>query len=110
MNTEKIKRRLSDGGLNADRMVTVTDDWYPCYPGNQVYLYIRGSRCWSRTEMYAVRISAWGKDDTGVELEYTTRSAETAYALYWHWKKYLFDKVPDGVDKEWFYEHGFCPG
>lgn len=97
-----------------ERMVQVTDDWYPCYPNNEVCLsiclgelkpYLKAPE---NKRIYTVHLSAWGMDDTGMELDYNSPGhrgcAESVYNL---WKKNIFDKVPDGVDRQWFYEHGF---
>ena len=50
---------------------------------------------------------AWGADDTGVEIEYTSRELAMVNGMYDHWKKYIYDKVPNGVNRTWFFEHGF---
>ena len=88
------------------RMVRVTDDWSPCYYGGQVKMTL------SRTVFagtYICKLSVWGADDKGVELEYGTTSELIAIQVYELWKTHIFDKVPDGVDKTWFFEHGFLP-
>ena len=85
------------------RLVRVTDDWYPCFEGGYVLLHI--SQHFFK-EHY-VKITAWGADDTGVEMEFTSHSKDAVDSIYDHWKEYIFDRVPDGVDREWFYEHGF---
>ena len=110
-DSEKIKKKLDAGGIKEMRMVTVTDDWFPCYSDNQVNVTICVSRGFEHKDTYYVRISAWGADDTGVEMHYQAgKYCETAYAIYRHWKEYIFDRIPDGVDMKWFYEHGFYPG
>lgn len=86
-------------------MVKVTDDWHPCFEGGYVRLKI--SQQFFR-EYYCV-ISAWGADDTGVEMQFSSAYPEYVDAIYDRWKKYIFDRVPDGVTREWFYEHGFYP-
>jgi len=42
-------------------MIKVTDDWLPCFPGNQVQVSIHkdGKGSW--------RIAVWGEDDFGME-------------------------------------------
>ena len=92
------------------RMIEVTDDWHPCYDGNKVKLSIllqeiRPSK--SQTSYYNVKVMAWGADDTGMELEYETKFQELAISQYNTWKHYVYNRVPDGINKEWFYEHGF---
>ena len=100
-----ILREMEDHELGESRMVTVTDDWCPCFPDNQVCLSIRAYKGCGRT--YYVRVSAFGADDMGVALYYTSSSPEYVYGLYKHWKQWIYDRVPDGVDVGWFYEHGF---
>ena len=109
-DTEKIKKKLDDGGFRENRMVLVTDDWYPCFPGNQVSLTIMVRRSFGHKDSYYAKICAWGADDTGVEMEYMAGDCpESAYSIYEHWKRYIFGRVPDGVNMEGFYEHGFYP-
>ena len=110
-DSEKIKRKLDNDGFKESRMITVTDDWYPCYPGNQVVLTITARRHLGHEDAYYARMSVWGADDTGIEMVYEAYTSPVmAYSIYERWKKYIFDRVPDGVDMEWFYEHGFYPG
>ena len=85
------------------RMVKVKDDWYPCFEGGYVCLRIAQHFF---NEHYC-KISAFGADDTGVEMEFSYPTKGAVDAVYDRWKKYIFDRVPDGVTREWFYEHGF---
>lgn len=107
------KKRKVPEHKEESRMVKVVDDWCPNYPGDEVELAIvfheMAEYSGQRRPYYLVRIRAWGYDDFGVELDYVTQSCECGYGRYNFWKKYIFDRVPDGVDKQWFYEHGFAP-
>jgi hypothetical protein len=92
------------------RMIEVTDDWYPCHDGNKVQLSIllqEYKLSKSKPPTYNVKVMAWGADDTGMELEYETTFLELATSRYNTWKHYIYNRVPNGIDKEWFYEHGF---
>ena len=86
------------------RMVKVTDDWYPCFDDSSVKLSIMTQ---SFGDMYYCKIMAWGADDTGVEIEYTSQELAMVNGIYDHWKRYIYDKVPNGVNRTWFFEHGF---
>ena len=88
-----------------DRMVKVIDDWHPCHDGGCVKLSI----IQLFYKDYYCKVCAWGADDTGVEMEYHSPFPEYVDAMYERWKKYIFDRVPDGITREWFYEHGFYP-
>lgn len=104
----KMKKKLDALGLMETRMITVTDDWCPCYPDDKVKLNIIVRRKAGHKDAYVVVINAWGMDDTGVELVYEAgNNSDGAYDIYEHWKEYLYDRIPDGVDREWFFEHGF---
>jgi len=85
------------------RKIFVKDDWYPCYSGGYVVLSIVQTHF---QEDYWCKVSAWGADDTGVELEYHG-SPTAVKGMYEHWKKYIYNRVPDGITREWFFEHGF---
>lgn len=92
--------------LKIEKDIVVTDDWYPCFEGNKVHIsmFVTNVR-----DSKFVRICAWGADDFGVELDYKGPNFES---LVWHydfWKTHLFDKIPNNIDVNWFYEHGFYP-
>lgn len=87
------------------RMIPVTDDWHPNFEGNMVRLRI----VQYFFKEYICIISAWGNDDYGMEMQYSSPYPECTDAMYERWKKYIFDRVPDHVNKEWFLEHGFYP-
>lgn len=53
-----------------------------------------------------MKLSAWGMDDTAVEIEREAINREDAIRQYTELEK-LFDSVPDGVNKEWFFKNGF---
>lgn len=88
-----------------ERMIQVIDDWYPCHEGGFVKLRISQ---YFYKEYYCI-LSAWGADDYGVEMKYSSAYPEYVDAMYDRWHKYIFERVPNGIDKEWFFEHGFYP-
>lgn len=101
----KIKKNKADiFGLHETRMITVTDDWYPCFDNNTICLSISIHKIGKE---YRVTLSAFGKDDFGVCMKHASENCGYEHGLYKHWKKYIYDRVPDGVDVNWFYEHGF---
>lgn len=99
---KKSKAAIID--LRESRMVTVTDDWYPCFKDNQIginlHMYVSGKE-------YKVIFSAYGYDDFGVCMRFSSTSCEQTHSVFKHWKRFIFDRIPDGVNVEWFYEHGF---
>lgn len=96
-----------------ERYISVIDDWCPCFPDNKVLLFISIQEYLpyprSSHATYFVDVKAWGMDDTGVMMEYQTDDRAFAEGRYQFWKTHIYDKVPDGVDQMWFYEHGFVP-
>lgn len=89
------------------KMITVTDDgwvWHPCYPNNQVKVGI-SANCYGNNRY--VKVNAWGMDDFGVEIAYSCYDDEHLIEMYYHFKHYIYDKITDGTNLEWFYEHGF---
>lgn len=79
-----------------DKMIVVTDDWYPCFPGNKVRVSLiplsyRG-KDW-------IRVCAWGADDTGYERDFSKYSLGEAV--------YVYENIFDGVNKLWFINNGF---
>ena len=91
------------------RMVTVTDDWYPCFEGNQIRLSIMMNHCKrNNKDVYWVRICAWGADDFGLELDYDAGPHfDMAQSIFQQWKEKVYDVIPDGVNQDWFYDHCF---
>lgn len=89
------------------KMITVTDEndiWHPCYPNNQVRVGISANRV---GDDFYIKVNAWGMDDFGVEIEYHAYSRSHLMEMYYHFKHYIYDKITDGVNLEWFFEHGF---
>lgn len=83
-----------------EKFVKVDDDWYPNYDGDTVLVSLRevGKRPYSY-----IKFSAWGADDTGVEMDLSCYDE----CIFNTWKEYIYDRMPDVVNREWFYEHGF---
>lgn len=102
--------------IEVERMVRVSDGWKWCppFPDDKVKLRLIAAPVKSYEKQKDikgyVKISATGYDDTFVELEQHTSTFDSALALFYHWKRYIFDRVADGVSMEWFYEHGFYSG
>jgi hypothetical protein len=67
------------------KFIKVTDDWYPCHPGNTVEVKFRQltDRQW--------RVSAWGADDFGMERDFPHVERQEAKAL--------FEKLVDGMSQ-----------
>lgn len=86
------------------RMITVTDNWHPCFDENKVRLTL--SLNFFRN--YYVKLSAWGADDTGVEIEYDTSDYDDAVAHFATLEKF-YESIPDGVNRRWFLRNGFLP-
>lgn len=89
------------------KMIIVTDNddvWKPCYLGNQVRV---GISAIGYSNNYYIKVNAWGMDDFGVEIEYHCYNEEHLMQMYEHFKHYIYDKIVNGVNLEWFYEHGF---
>lgn len=84
------------------RKVHVVDDWYPCFPGDTIELKVG----MFYFQSYYVKLSAWGADDTGVEIEKTAEKLPEAVALYDELME-KFNQIPEGVDMKWFLDSGF---
>lgn len=100
------------------KMVKVTDDWYPNFDDNQIMVSIRtmyhddipaNDECpYDIPAGGWVKVFACGADDTGVELERSGKFSQRYFEYIYHfWKEHIFDKIPDGINRQWFYEHGF---
>lgn len=96
-------------GLNQnriDKMVVVTDDWYPCFDGNKVKVSLFISNL-DKLNCHFVRICAWGNDDFGVEMDYEDDNYNNLVIKYNEWKENIFDKIEDGISLQWFLDKGF---
>ena len=87
-----------------ERYITVTDNWYPCYKGHKVKLSI-GLYFFKN---YYIKLSAWGADDFGLEIEENFQNESDAMMRYKELEPY-FRSIPDGVNKRWFRQQGFRP-
>lgn len=101
----KIKKsKAATIDLHECRWITVTDDWHSCFVDNTIgvslHMFVSGKE-------YRVIFSAFGNDDFGVCMKFNSTSCEQAHSIFKHWKRFIFDRIPDGVNVEWFYEHGF---
>lgn len=95
--------------MSVDKYIKVKDDWYPCFDYNRIVVILKYFYD-EITKNYTVLISAYGKDDYCVELRHEAQNAIAALDIFLLWKKHIFDRIPDGITVEWFYEHGFIPG
>ena len=89
------------------KLIAVTDEawkWTVLYPDNKVQVSISANHI---GDSLYIKLNAWGMDDFGVEIEHTCHSVEHLMEMYEHFKHYIYDKIMDGVDLNWFYEHGF---
>ena len=91
--------------MRIERMVMVTDDWYPCYPNNQIKLMLSLSYY---NNLYCTCLSAWSNDDFGLELYFESQNEKEIEKKYKEFYE-LYCNIPDGVDQDYFYELGFTP-
>jgi len=107
MNELTNMSELYPQGLNQmriDKMITVTDDWYPCFENNTVQLSMFISYLDKHT---FVRICVWGADDFGLEKDYHDSDYNNLISKYNEWKETIFDAACDGIDQNWFRNRGF---
>lgn len=91
-----------------EKMVRVTDDWFPCFEGNKIKIEVlRWYSCASDT--YTVKCNAYGADDCGYALEFMCggEAEELADAMFSLYASHIFAKAKDGINKRWFIERGF---
>lgn len=93
--------------MTKKRRISVADNWCPCYPDGTVELSLKLYAPGINEEECYVKITAFGMDDFGVEMEYVTDDFSDALDRFKFWDEWIFSKVPDGITVEWFYEHGF---
>lgn len=81
-----------------ETFVRVNDDWYPNLPDDMVKVTLT---------MFGgyVKFCAWGADDHGVEMECPCSS----HIVWTLWKDHIFDKIPEVVNMDWFFDRGFYP-
>lgn len=112
-NEQKIRLSLSRyDNLERIRQVVVTDDWYPCVDGNKVDLHLMLFCYSSRYENYGnycAKLTAWGGDDTGIEIERICWDLPSALKEYNQLLE-TYNAIPDGVSRRWLCEkYGFRP-
>ena len=106
MSGKPKKRIIDEEGLFVYRDVVVTDDWYPCFDDNRIHVSLSLRKSGKN---YVVLFSAYGADDFSVCMRYESDFSEHSNSVYYNWRSYIFERIPDGVNVEWFYEHGFYP-
>ena len=90
--------------------VTVAEgeNWHPCYDGNKIIVSMTMGKYLDHSGIYYISITAEGADDYFLvgnrNLSGTHKEMITAYA---HLKKDMFDKIPQPVTKQWFFDNGF---
>ena len=104
MSKKLKKSKIDDFHFSEHRYVEVTDDWYPCIDGNKISVNLHTCKT---GKIFRVYFSVWGGDDFYVVNKYESTSPEQAYSIFKLWKEYIFDRIPDGITVEWFFEHGF---
>lgn len=85
------------------RMIPVTDDWFPCFSGNQIRVSLS---IYNQNGRHYCTLTAWGKDDFGLEKEHISNTKEENEAKFHEWEK-DFESIPDFVNKEWFLARGY---
>ncbi len=73
-----------------EKMVRTVDDWCPNYEGGTVKV------CMCIWEDRPARITIFGADDFGVEIEGSESEIRKIY-----------DEMPDVITVKWTYDHGF---
>lgn len=99
--------------IEKKKMVDVTDDWYPNYPNNQIFVKIAliyNENAIDGTFPGQVYIWAEGMDDDYMELRYAPNYAflDDLENKYNHWKQVIYGNIPNKVNHKWFYDNGFC--
>lgn len=91
-----------------EKMVEVTDDWYPCFDGNKIRVKVQK---WysGASDTYTVKCNAWGADDCGYTIEFVCggEAEDVADAMFNLYAYHFFDKAKNGINKRWFIERGF---
>ena len=114
---EENERRFDNSlsrydGLKCNRQVVVTDDWYPCVDGNKVDLHLMLLCCLSSHKdygNYCAKLTVWGGDDTGIEIERICWDLPSALKEYSQLLE-IYNAIPDGVSRRWLCEkYGFKP-
>ena len=97
-----IKTRLT-------RTVRVSDPWH-WYDENTVVVSM-GVTPPSKNGEVDIYVSVSSIDDFSVSrrIEENIKYEASVQCYYDHFKKYLFDRMPDEISVEWLYEHGYLP-
>jgi hypothetical protein len=82
------------------RMIEVTD----CYGNAELVILLKELRTKPRYKVSVMVTDGYG---AGMEINYETNFAEIAISQYNTWRHYIYSRVPNQTNKEWFIEHGF---
>lgn len=86
--------------------VSDPENWYR---QNTVDVSLYVTKPWENKTV--VRIFIFTIDDFAVSLDYEVESKYEAQikSVYNHFKKWIYDRMPEEISLAWLYEHGFLP-
>lgn len=89
-----------------DKFLPTTDDWYPNYEKDTVKCSVfcirgavlkRGNRSLRARTKPIYKVCIWGKDDTGMEREFSSLSGA----------ENMYNNLPNPITKSWLLENKF---
>jgi hypothetical protein len=94
----KTRVKIKD---NPTAFVPTSDDWYPNFKGNLVRVRLHLS-CGEQAKPF-LRVSVWGNDDTGMELDFDAKDSASATQVF------LDVLSQRSLTKAWLKQKGFGP-
>jgi hypothetical protein len=94
---------MSNKTMLKSKFVKVSDDWYPNYNNDEILVKIR---IVLHPLNPFLRISAWGDDDFGMDMDFYG-TIEELEKKYDEWKHEIYDKIPKITNQEYFKNLGF---
>lgn len=95
--------------LEKEKSISVTEDWFPCYNGNEIKVKIvayYNSEITFRSKGY-VMVLAHGADDFGFERCMYSDDITTIMSKYYLWADNIYGSIKDGTCKQWFIDNNF---
>lgn len=92
----------------SEKYIYVDDDWYPNYQGDKVKLNMVLYYSSNEKKYRYIKITAFGLDDFGLEIEYCNKKIKNLISKYKDYKKNIFYDINNVTNKnELMKKYGF---
>lgn len=81
------------------KMIKASDNWCPCYANNTVEVKLRELPSAYPKSPRIIRLSIWGADDLGYDIDFYENEFVSA-ERYYDFAKYIYDNLPNIINMD----------